>query len=249
MTADDVYRAVMMADPPAGESPLERAGRNDLFGVWNRPGLSIRDRRLVTIACVSAAVDVEAMDAHVYAALASGDLTVEQLNEGTLHFAVYCGWPRGSQLEMCVRTQWHRLHEERGEPTPAFPQRSVEDLGVADAAQRIAGGVKSFEEINLVPAPSQDSPYFYAGILNYVFGHLWQRPGLTVRERRLITIPCVGVSDAMGPIWSHVTSALGSGDVSYDEMIELIVHFRAYAGTPRAEVLQGVAQQWQASHA
>ena len=49
-----------------------------------------------------------------------------------------------------------------------------------------------------------------------MFGHLWLRPGLTRRERRLITVPCVGVGDAIGPIWSHVTSALGSGDITYE---------------------------------
>jgi 4-carboxymuconolactone decarboxylase len=209
--------------------------------------LSVRDRRFVTLVCVSAAVDVAAMNAQVYAALASGDLTVEQLNELTLHFAVYCGWPRASQLEMTVRAQWQRLHEERGEPAPLFPTRSVEDLGTADPGQRIADGIACFEEVNLIEAPSQDSPYFHAGILNFVFGHLWLRPGLTRRERRLITIPCVAVSDAIGPIWSHVTSALGSGDVTYAEMQELIRHFSAYAGTRRATVLQDIAAQWHAA--
>jgi 4-carboxymuconolactone decarboxylase len=221
---------------------------DDVFGhVWSRPGLSVRDRRFVTLVCVGAAVDVPAIDGHIYAALASGDLTIEQMNELTLHFAVYCGWPRASQMEVSVREQWQRIHEERGEPAPVFPQLGVDDLGAADPAQRIADGVRSFEEINLVQAPPQDSPYFYAGILNYVFGHLWLRPGLTRRERRLITIPCVGVSDAMGPIWSHVTSALGSGDLSYDEMQELILQFGAYAGRKRAQVLHDVAAQWQAA--
>jgi 4-carboxymuconolactone decarboxylase len=168
------------------------------------------------------------------------------MNELTLHFAVYCGWPRASQLEMAVRGQWQRIHDERGEDTPAFPERSLDELGPIDPAERIAGGIRSFEEINLIQAPSQDSPYFFAGILNFVFGHLWLRPGLTRRERRLITVPCVGVSDAIGPIWSHVTSALGSGDITYDEMEELILQFRAYAGTPRARVLSDVATQWQA---
>jgi len=210
-------------------------------------GLSISERRFIPLVCVSAAVDGPAMDTHIYDALASGDLTIEQMKEFTLQFAVYCGWPRASQLEMTVRTQWQRIHDERGEPTPEYAQLGVENLGTADPAQRIAEGVQSFEEINLVQAPSQDSPYFYAGILNYVFGHLWLRPGLTRRQRRLITIPCVGVSDAMGPIWSHVTSALGSGDVSYDEMQELILEFSAYAGEPRTKVLQDVAAQWQAA--
>ena len=211
--------------------------------------LSTRDRRFVTIVCASADVDVPSMDEHVHDALASGDLTVDQLNELTLHFAVYCGWPRASQLEMTVRGQWQRLHEERGEPVPAFADRTLDELGPTDHAERIAGGIASFEEINLIQAPSQDSPYFHAGILNYVFGHLWLRPGLTRRERRLITIPCVGVSDAFGPIWSHVTSALGSGDISYEEMQALIEHFRACSTDARAQALLDVAEQWQAARA
>lgn len=215
--------------------------------VWERPGLAPRERRIVTIVCVSAAVDVPAMDEHVHAALANGELTIGELQELVLHFAVYCGWPRASQLEMSVRTQWQRVHDERGEPTPAFAALDVDDLGTADPKQRIAEGMASFEEINLIGPPSQDSPYFYAGILNYVFGHVWLRPGLSRRDRRLVTIPCVGVSDAGGPIWSHVTSALGSGDVSYDELREIIEHFRAYAGTPRAEALLAVAEQWHAA--
>ena len=92
MSTDDLYRSVLQTDLPDGTTPLEQYSQDQLLAdVWRRPGLSIRERRIVTIACVSAAVDIPAMDAHVYAALASGDLTIEQLNEFTLHFAVYCG--------------------------------------------------------------------------------------------------------------------------------------------------------------
>lgn len=245
MDADDLYRQVMMTDPPAGTTPLDAASRDFVFAdVWSRPGLSVRDRRFVTLACVGAADAVSAIDAHIYAALASGDLTVEQMGELVLQFAVYCGWPKASQLEVTVRAQWQRIHAERGTEAPPFPERTLDDLGRVDPRERIDHGVRVFEEINLVDAPPKDSPYFHAGILNFVFGHLWQRPGLTRRERRLVTIACVGVSDAMGPIWSHVTSALGSGDVAYDEMQELILHFAAYSGVAKAQVLQDVAQQW-----
>jgi 4-carboxymuconolactone decarboxylase len=234
MTTDEIYRAVMMVDASTGDSLSDSGGREHLFGeVWARPGLSTRDRRFVTLACVAGVVDVPQMDAHIYAALKSGDLPIAQLNEFTLHFAVYCGWPKASQFEQSVRTQWQRVHEDVGEPAPAV--------------ERIAEGAQHFEEINLISAPAQDSPYFYAGILNFVFGHVWRRPGLTRRERRLITIPCVGVSDAMNPIWSHVTSALGSGDISYTEMEELILHFSAYSTPERAERLEAVAEQWRSS--
>jgi 4-carboxymuconolactone decarboxylase len=223
---------------------LDRMGSDD---VWSRPGLSVRDRRFVTLACVSATASVPAMDEQVHAALASGDISIEEMNEVTLHFAVYCGWPQASQLEMSVRTQWQRIHADRGEEAPPFPMRGPDDLGRPDPADRVEHGVRCFEEINLVGAPPQDSPYFHAGILNYVFGHLWQRPGLGRRERRLVTIPCVGVSDSAGPIWSHVTSALGSGDITYEEMQEVIAQFAAYSGSARAEVLRGVADQWKAT--
>lgn len=248
MTTDDLYRSVMMVEPSAADTSVDPAARENAFeSVWSRPGLSVRERRIVTIVCVAGVVDVPATDAHIYAALKSGDLTIEQLNEFTLHFAVYCGWPKASQMEACVRAQWQRIHDERGEPTPAFPERTLDDLGPTDHAERIAGGQASFEEINLVPAPPADSPYFHGGILNFVFGHLWLRPGLTRRERRLITVPCVGVSDAAIPIWSHVTSALASGDLSYDEMQEVILQFKAYAGAARAQALQDIADQWKGS--
>ena len=248
MNPDDVYRTVMQAEPPVPETPLDAATREFVFGeVWSRPGLSARDRRFVTLACVCAADAVPVIDLHIYAALKSGDISIEELNEFTLHFAVYCGWPKASQVELAVRTQWHRIHAEHGEVPPPFPERSVDDLGRADPAERIEDGVRCFEEVNLVPAPPPDSPYFFAGILNFVFGHLWQRPGLTRRERRLITVPCVGVSDAAGPIHSHVTSALGSGDITYNEMHELVLQFSAYSGIAKAQVLRDVVEQWHAA--
>ena len=62
-------------------------------------------------------------------------------------------------------------------------------------------------------------------------------------SKGLITIPCVGVSDAMGPIWAHINSALGSGDISYEEMQEVVLQFSAYSGVAKAQVLQDVVAQ------
>lgn len=247
-TADDTYRTVMAVDPPLVDTPFEAAGREVVFGqIWNRPGLSIRDRRVVTLACVAAADAPGPIDAHVYAALRSGDLGIAQLNEITLHFAVYCGWPKASHLEGVVRSQWQRIHAERGEEAPAFPTLDVEDLGPEAREERIRGGVEEFEVVNLVPAPPSDSPYFHAGIRAFVFGHVWRRPGLSRRDRRLVTIPCVGASDAAVPILSHVGSALGSGDITWDEMQEIILQFSAYYGFAKGEALHEAAQRWRAS--
>lgn len=238
-SADDVYREVMAVDPPATGDPAERARREALFGrLWAAPGLSRRDRRWVTLACVGFGTDQQAMDDHVYAALASGDLTREELLEFVLHFAVYSGWPKASRMEMTLRQQWTRIRLERGEEVHDWPVLSNESLGENDWERRLQAGAECFAEINLVPAPARDTVYQQAGILGFVFGHLWMRPGLTRRDRRFITVPCVANAEAPMPILSHVGSALHSGDITRPEMDELVRHYAAYAGADRGEVLR-----------
>ena len=181
----------------------------------------------------------------MYAALATGDLKIEELLEFILHFAVYCGWPKASQAETSLRTQHARLQQERGTSFEPWPDYPISSLGPIDHEARLAGGEQCFVDINIVPSPPRDSPYFQAGILSFVFGHVWQRPALSRIDRRYVTLPCVGVSDALTPIHSHVGSALGSGDISLAEMNELILQFAAYSGFAKAEVLNDVAaEEW-----
>lgn len=231
--ADPTYQDVMVADPVFGP-------------VWARPGLSRRDRRFVTLTCVCASESVDHMNDHMYAALASGDITYDELLEFVLQFAVYCGWPRGSEAEGAVRSQFARLAAERGVDLVPRADLPLESLGPTDHGIRLDEGEKCFLDVNLLPPPPRDSPYFQAGILAFVFGHLWQRPDLGRRERRLITVAAVGVSGALGPIYSHVGSALESGDISRSEMDEVILQFSAYAGFPKGRVLQKAAHDsWQ----
>ena len=80
---------------------LEHGVVDSVFGeLWDRPGLSRRDRRFITLACVAAAAVDEPVQQHVYAALASGDISREEFQEIVLHFAYYPGWPRASALAM-----------------------------------------------------------------------------------------------------------------------------------------------------
>jgi 4-carboxymuconolactone decarboxylase len=240
--ASQVYRDVMTVAARPALTPLEQAQLDFVFGqVWARPGLTRRERRLVTLACVAAADAQQPIEDHVYAALKSGDLTIEEALEVVLHFAVYCGWPKASNLEMHVRRQWGRVQQERGETPQPLPTISNDTLGINDWEQRIARGAEEFRDVNLVPAPPQDTPYQHAGILNFVFGHVWMRPNLGRRDRRFVTIACVGLDDSPIPIQAHVTSALKSGDITKAEMDELILHFSVYYGFPKGEVLQATA--------
>jgi 4-carboxymuconolactone decarboxylase len=64
-----------------------------LFGdVWERPGLSKRDRSLITCAVLTALYRPEQLRGHVQRALANG-VTKEELGELITHVAFYAGWP------------------------------------------------------------------------------------------------------------------------------------------------------------
>lgn len=64
-----------------------------LFGdVWARPGLSPRDRSLVTVSALIAMNRPDQLRSHLQLARDNG-LTEEQLIEAITHLAFYSGWP------------------------------------------------------------------------------------------------------------------------------------------------------------
>ena len=64
-----------------------------LFGdVWERPGLSKRDRSLVTVSALIAMYRPEQLRAHLARARDNG-LTQDELIETITHLAFYAGWP------------------------------------------------------------------------------------------------------------------------------------------------------------
>ncbi len=64
-----------------------------LFGdVWERPGLSPRDRSLITVASLVALYRVNELPGHLNRALDNG-VTKDELVEAITHLAFYSGWP------------------------------------------------------------------------------------------------------------------------------------------------------------
>lgn len=64
-----------------------------LFGdVWERPGLSKRDRSLITVAALVALYRTDQMAFHIGRALENG-VTKDELIEAITHLAFYAGWP------------------------------------------------------------------------------------------------------------------------------------------------------------
>ena len=68
-----------------------------LFGdMWERPGLSKRDRSLVTVAALVALYRGDQLRGHIQRALANG-VTKDEIVEAITHLAFYSGWPTAMQ--------------------------------------------------------------------------------------------------------------------------------------------------------
>ena len=64
-----------------------------LYGdVWERPGLSKRDRSLITVAALAAMYRSDQLHGHIERALTNG-VTREEIGEAITHIAFYAGWP------------------------------------------------------------------------------------------------------------------------------------------------------------
>ncbi|RDH79722.1 carboxymuconolactone decarboxylase family protein [Mycolicibacterium moriokaense] len=103
---------------------------------------------------------------------------------------------------------------------------------------RQAAARAAYEHIMTTPSPDPSGAYIEAGVIGYVFGEMWRRGVLTPRDRRWITLTCVGAAGAITPIETHVYAALKSQDISYPEFDEFILHFGTQAGWPKASVMQ-----------
>lgn len=66
-----------------------------------------------------------------------------------------------------------------------------------------------------------------------VFGDMWERPGLSKRDRSLITVSALVALYRTEQLPIHLRTALGNG-VTEDEIVEAITHLAFYAGWPSA---------------
>ena len=88
------WRDVMGSDAPQIADPFMEFTCDHVFGrVWTRPGLTTRDRRLVTLTAIAAAGAEAALASHLRGAYQSGDLDLDELDEWVVHLAHYVGWP------------------------------------------------------------------------------------------------------------------------------------------------------------
>ena len=222
---------------PAREpaSLFDSSWRDYIFAeVWTRPGLDLRARYLISLAsAASADTPAGILDGYVRGALANGELSLAELREAALHFAIYGGWSRGAVLDQAISRAAQALNLPRDDYAPIR-------AGAWDPQTRLQDGAAGFANVMTFGGPPPLTAYFEAGILNFVFGEVWERPGLDQRARRWITLVGVADSSMDTPIRTHIYGAMASGNASVVEMNEFVLQYAIHSGWPRASFVQGV---------
>jgi 4-carboxymuconolactone decarboxylase len=86
---------------------------DDFFGItvdhlfaeiWTRPGLSMRDRRLLLIGALASRGLNDVLDIQLPAALGNGELSPDELREIAIFLTHYIGWPLGARLSVQIDT-------------------------------------------------------------------------------------------------------------------------------------------------
>jgi 4-carboxymuconolactone decarboxylase len=77
---------------------------------------------------------------------------------------------------------------------------------------------------------------------NVLFGDVWERPGLSKRDRSLITCAALVALNRTEQQTGHFTRAINNG-VKKEELIELITHLAFYSGWPTAMSAANVAKK------
>jgi 4-carboxymuconolactone decarboxylase len=75
-----------------------------------------------------------------------------------------------------------------------------------------------------------------------LFGDVWERAGLSKRDRSLITVASLIALYRTNELPFHLKYALQNG-VTRDELVETITHLAFYAGWPTANTAVGIARK------
>ena len=89
---DDFVDRALASATPFTEPMQHYITRNAWGDVWQRPGLDMKTRSLVTVAMLTALGRQHELKGHVRGALNNG-ASVEEIQEVLLHASIYCGVP------------------------------------------------------------------------------------------------------------------------------------------------------------
>jgi 4-carboxymuconolactone decarboxylase len=200
---------------------LEKYAQGPLAELWKRPGLTPRDRSMVTVAALIARNQTIEMPYYFNLALDNG-VKPREISEVITHLAFYSGWANATSAVTVAKD----VFSQRKIGTDQLPAASPKLLSLDKPAEekRAAGVEQQFGNV----AP---------GVVQYttdvLFRDLWLRPDLAPRDRSLVTVSALIASGQVAQVTYHLNRAMDNG-LTREQAGEVVTHLAFYAGWPNA---------------
>lgn len=213
-------RATSLDDIRAVSPALADYDQQRLKGdVWKLPGLSARDRSLVTISVMISRGQTAQLAEQLRQALDNG-VTPGEISETVTHLAFYAGWGQAMAAVPVVRDVFARRHVKATDlPPVGGPRLQIDEASEAERARQVEAGV----------GPVSRGVVDYTG--DVLFRDLWLRPGLKPRDRSLVTITSLVANGQMAQLTPHLNRAMDNG-LTQAEAGEVFTQLAFYAGWP-----------------
>lgn len=187
--------------------------------VWKRPGLSPRDRSLVTLAVLISKQQTFELAYHLNLALDNGVKPAE-ISETINHLAFYSGWGNATATILITKD----VFAKRGVTPDQLPPVSPPLLPIDQASEKVR---TAYVDKNVGPV----SP----GLVHYtsasLFHDLWLRPGLAPRDRSMITVSALIATGQVAQLAAHLNRAMDNG-LTQAQASEMLTQLAFYTGWP-----------------
>lgn len=204
-----------------------------LFGeVWSRPKLALRERIMVNLTGLIFHKFHFGILNCMRWALNNG-IKREEILELILHVTYYAGWPCGVNAIEVAKEVLPPLDkkEKLAKDVPEEPEPDPEVY--VEKGQRILDQLFSQHD----PGEREDHeirqvfPDFWEMMQGHLFGEIWSRPGLALRERIVINLTAQIFHKFNSGIASSMRWAINNG-ITREEILEIVMHVAHYGGWP-----------------
>jgi 4-carboxymuconolactone decarboxylase len=188
--------------------------------LWEREGLSPRDRSLVTVAEMVALNQTAELPFYVAKALDDG-VEPREISETVTHLAFYSGWENAMAAIPAIET----VFSDRNIGPSQLPGADPELLPLDEAKEQARAESVESDYGHVAPGVVEKTT-------DVLFRDLWLRPDLKPRDRSLITVVALTSSGQVQQIPFHLNRAMDNGLTS-EETGEMLTHLAFYAGWPK----------------
>lgn len=221
-STEGANRMPKLQDVRAVAPALEDCAQKVVLGdLWKRPGLSPRDRSIVTLAALIARDQTVELPFYLGLALDNGVKPAE-ISEIITHLAFYTGWANAMDAIPAAKD----VFKSRNIGTDQLPPASGPQLPLDEAAEK-QRATRVGEQLGEI------TPSLVQYTTDVLFRDLWLRPGLAPRDRSLVTVSALVATGQVAQITYHLNRAMDNG-LTREEAGEVVGHLAFYAGWPNA---------------